>query len=208
MLKKKVNGSWSDTSMLKKQDNGVWSYISNLKKKINGAWIDVFFNWFSIIKYQITGNCVGQVKTHSSGSSEIYNHLESSYGTSSTVSAAFGKFNAVAGDTITIEYSYEIYVSNTGGSRAEASIRYNLSPNSQGSIIQTLFNATNIYSLTWDSDTVSYTFTQNYNDVGIYVEAYNWYAVTAFGETTTTVYFPNVYLNGAKIYCDEIAYYQ
>lgn len=38
MLKKKVNGSWADTSMLKKQDNGVWSDCTFAKKKNNGAW--------------------------------------------------------------------------------------------------------------------------------------------------------------------------
>lgn len=38
MLKKKINGSWQNTSMLKKKVNGAWSDCSFAQKKYNGAW--------------------------------------------------------------------------------------------------------------------------------------------------------------------------
>lgn len=42
MLKKKVNGSWSNISAVKRKTNGSWSDCTSVKKKYNGSWTKVW----------------------------------------------------------------------------------------------------------------------------------------------------------------------
>lgn len=42
MLKKKVNGAWSNISSVKRKTNGTWSDCSTVKKGYSGAWSEVW----------------------------------------------------------------------------------------------------------------------------------------------------------------------
>lgn len=42
MLKKKVNGSWSNISSVKRKTNGSWTNCTSVKKKYNGSWVTVY----------------------------------------------------------------------------------------------------------------------------------------------------------------------
>ena len=42
MLKKKVNGAWSNISNVKRKTNGSWTNCTSVKKKNNGAWTIIY----------------------------------------------------------------------------------------------------------------------------------------------------------------------
>lgn len=203
MLKKKNNGSWSNISKLKKKVNGIWSYITSLKRKTNGLWVDIFFNWFNILGYSIDSGCVGVIETFTDSSIRVFNNIE--YGRDCTVTVTFGKFNAVAGDTLSIDYSYDLYPSGTGGSDAYGNILYNINSSGQGNGLVEIFNGhTYGGSRAIDSGTFNYTFNQSYNNVGvdIYLRSYSF--GTSYGIVDATVKFLNIYLNGTKINYDTV----
>ena len=197
MLKKKISGSWSNISTLKKKVNGAWSYITTLKKKNNGSWVDVFFNWFNIVKYTIDSGCVGTISTSTNSHVSAYNYIE--YGNNCNVEVVLGKFNAIAGDTITIEYSYDLYPYSTGNANAYALINYNVSSSSTGNSVTTIFNQTASYTRQTATNTFNYTFTSNYSNVGIHVRINNWSTGTSRGAVESTVKLLNIYINGARI---------
>ncbi|MBR6301191.1 hypothetical protein IKR55_00475 [bacterium] len=204
MLKKKNNGSWSNISTLKKKVSGSWSYITSLKRKTNGSWVDIFFNWFNILRYSMDSGCTGVINTTTDGAIEVKNYIV--YGNDCTVTVTLGKFNAVAGDTLSIDYSYDLYPHATGSSNAYANILYNINSSGQGNSLQSIFND-NAYP--WDhtinSGTFNYTFSQSYNNVGVYIYIQADSVGTSYGPVDSTVKFLNIYLNGARINYDTVA---
>ena len=204
MLKKKNNGSWSYISTLKKKVSGSWSYITSLKRKTDGSWVDIFFNWFNILRYSMDSGCTGVINTTTNGNIEVKNYIV--YGNDCAVTVTLGKFNAVAGDTLSIDYSYDLYPYATGGSNAYAYVLYNINSSGQGNSLQTIFND---HAYSWEhtinSGTFNYTFSQSYNNVGVYIYLRADSVGTSWGAVDSTVKFLNIYLNGTRINYDTVA---
>ena len=65
MLKKKVNGAWSNISAVKRKTNGSWSDCTSVKKKYNGSWTKVWpSSTFSLITKRFSETYYGIDELH------------------------------------------------------------------------------------------------------------------------------------------------
>lgn len=119
MLKKKVNGSWSNISDVKRKTNGSWSDCTSVQKKYNGSWFkvwgtsSVYVDFVYIINYS-DGTWATTSNVVEYSNPQVYStnfRFETRGSTTSSTSSSRGlsaclKINLNAGENLYIRQKY------------------------------------------------------------------------------------------------------
>lgn len=189
MLKKKINGVWQNCYNAKNKVNGSWKDITRsdgqpLKRYTNGAWVRIYYPTIDLIGKSISGTSLNYTLYPVSISYLNVNGNTST--TRETCTLRLGYEPVKSGETLTMTV-YMHYVTDATSSVTRSMTFYvsivNFSSNQTTttySTIQELCSATSDGTFQQPSfeKSYSYTFTQDYNYVGIvmFVASRNFYS--------------------------------